>query len=302
MIWVILIVLAGLVGAYLLHPFLADGSEKAEAQLSEVKAQRTAIELDEAEERLTEEAATQAKNALDRRLLALLDAPTSTLSTRLKSMALYLVPAVILIGGVGLYSQVGSPGFQPMTVAEFQARQAAELPETLEEFVIELEARIANNPNPPAEAYVVLARAYLRLGEIERGLRTYDQAVQVSDGDPEIASEREEVIRILRARVAPPQIDSDAAAAIRDMAPDEQAAMIQNMVEGLAVRLEQDPGDLEGWMRLIRSRAVVGAVDQARQDLQTALGHFGSDTPEGETLTALAAGLLPDPETTSGNE
>ena len=78
--------------------------------------------------------------------------------------------------------------------------------------------------------------------------------------------------------------------------------MIQNMVEGLAVRLEQDPGDLEGWMRLIRSRAVMGDADQARQDLQTALGHFGSDTPEGETLTALAAGLLTDPETTSGND
>ena len=302
MIWVILIVLAGLVGAYLLHPFLVDGADKAEAQVGEVKAQRKAIELDEAEGRMTAEAASQAKDALDRRLLALLDAPTTTLSARLKSMALYLVPAVILVGGVGLYSQVGSPGFQPMTVAEFQAQQAAALPETLEEFVVELEARIAGNPNPPAEAYVVLARAYLRLGEIERGLRIYDQAVEVSGGNPEIAAERDEVIQILRARVAAPQIDPNAAAAIRDMSPDQQAVMIQNMVDGLAIRLGQDPDDLEGWMRLIRSRAVMGDTDQARVDLEAALAHFGADTSEGAALSALAADVLPGPETASEDE
>ncbi len=302
MIWVILIVLAGLVGAYLLHPFLADGTDKADVQLGEVKAQRKAIELDEAEARMTPEAAAQAKEALDRRLLALIDAPSGPLSGRLKSMALYLVPAVILIGGVGLYSQVGSPGFQPMTVAEFQAQQAAALPETLEEFVVELEARIAGNPNPPAEAYVVLARAYLRLGEIERGLRTYDQAVQVSDDNPEIIAERDEVIQILRSRVAAPQIDPDAAAAIRDMSADEQAAMIQNMVDGLAIRLEQDPDDLEGWMRLIRSRAVMGDVDQALRDLDTSLAHFGPDAPESEALNALAADVLPNTEPASDDE
>lgn len=44
----------------------------------------------------------------------------------------------------------------------------------------------------------------------------------------------------------------------------EQLAMIQGMVQGLAERLEGDPDDPEGWVRLVRAYAVLG--DTAKRD------------------------------------
>ncbi len=56
------------------------------------------------------------------------------------------------------------------------------------------------------------------------------------------------------------------------------------MVEGLAVRLEQNPEDAEGWARLIRARLVLGQRDQAKLDLQQAQEIFAQDP---ETLAQL---------------
>jgi cytochrome c-type biogenesis protein CcmH len=45
--------------------------------------------------------------------------------------------------------------------------------------------------------------------------------------------------------------------------PDEQAEMIEAMVAGLAERLESQPNDVEGWLRLIRSYVVLGRTEEA---------------------------------------
>ncbi len=77
---------------------------------------------------------------------------------------------------------------------------------------------------------------------------------------------------------APHALDPDVRAAasaapdnIEDMAPEERAAMIENMVQGLAARLEADPQDLQGWRMLARSYGVLGrnqeAVDAWREAL-----------------------------------
>src|SRR5690606_31367180 len=41
--------------------------------------------------------------------------------------------------------------------------------------------------------------------------------------------------------------------AAQSMSADERAGMIRGMVEGLAARLEKEPGDADGWTRLARS-------------------------------------------------
>jgi cytochrome c-type biogenesis protein CcmH len=45
--------------------------------------------------------------------------------------------------------------------------------------------------------------------------------------------------------------------------PENRDRMIRDMVEGLATRLEADPSDLDGWVRLARSYAVLGEGDKA---------------------------------------
>ena len=64
-----------------------------------------------------------------------------------------------------------------------------------------------------------------------------------------------------KAPAGPTPQDVDAA---QSMSPEERMAMIRGMVERLAARLEQNPGDKEGWMRLARAYEVLGEADKAQ--------------------------------------
>jgi cytochrome c-type biogenesis protein CcmH len=52
-------------------------------------------------------------------------------------------------------------------------------------------------------------------------------------------------------------------AAAQSMSPEERQAMIRNMVERLAARLERQPDDKEGWARLAHAYDVLGETDKA---------------------------------------
>jgi cytochrome c-type biogenesis protein CcmH len=51
--------------------------------------------------------------------------------------------------------------------------------------------------------------------------------------------------------------------AARNMTPEQRRQMIQGMVDGLAARLERNPKDLAGWLRLGRAYAVLGQIAKA---------------------------------------
>lgn len=296
MIWLILLVLAALVAAFLLQPFFTGRTVASKSRLAEARVQRGAIDLDEAEGRLSPDAATQARDALDRRVLEMLDASEQQRLTRdLRTAALFLVPAVLVLGVASVYVRIGSPSYEHVTVAEFRAAQAADLPQSLEGLVVELRNRLEADPNPPADGYVLLARSYLRLGEVEAGLGAYEQAIAISGEDARIVEERDRVVEMLRNRVEAPQIDPEAAARIQAMTPEEQAAMIESMVTGLAARLEANPDDVQGWTRLIRARMVLGQLDQARLDLERAQSQF-AEQPEVLARFDQLAAQLADPE------
>lgn len=69
--------------------------------------------------------------------------------------------------------------------------------------------------------------------------------------------------------------------------PDEQAAMIRGMVDGLEQKLVANGNDLEGWLRLVRARSVLKEIEKAKQALATARQTFASDTPALASLSAL---------------
>jgi len=47
------------------------------------------------------------------------------------------------------------------------------------------------------------------------------------------------------------------------MSPQERQAMIRGMVDRLAARLEQNPNDKEGWIRLAHAYDVLGETEKA---------------------------------------
>jgi cytochrome c-type biogenesis protein CcmH len=71
----------------------------------------------------------------------------------------------------------------------------------------------------------------------------------------------------------------------------EQGKMIRGMVDRLAERLKENKSDLEGWLKLIRSYAVLKETDKAQDAAATARQQFASDAKAIEQIDALAQGL-----------
>lgn len=79
--------------------------------------------------------------------------------------------------------------------------------------------------------------------------------------------------------------------AARALPPSEQNAMVEGMVARLAARLQADPRDEEGWIRLMRSRMVLNQPDEARAAYHSALSAFEDDEAARQRLRAAARGL-----------
>lgn len=87
---------------------------------------------------------------------------------------------------------------------------------------------------------------------------------------------------------APPGPDAADMAAAASMSPEERQAMIRSMVDGLERRLAADGSDLEGWLRLIRARSVLGETDRAGQAYAEARSRFKDDPRALARLEGLA--------------
>lgn len=62
------------------------------------------------------------------------------------------------------------------------------------------------------------------------------------------------------------------------MSPEARQAMVDGMVSRLDARLKANPADLDGWLRLIRARRVLGQIDLAQQAVADGQAAFSKDT------------------------
>jgi cytochrome c-type biogenesis protein CcmH len=69
---------------------------------------------------------------------------------------------------------------------------------------------------------------------------------------------------------APPALDNGTMQAASALPAADRQAMVDQMVEGLAKKLQANPKDADGWVRLLRSRMVLKQGDQAGRELTTA--------------------------------
>jgi len=84
--------------------------------------------------------------------------------------------------------------------------------------------------------------------------------------------------------------EADVAAAENLNAGDQQQ-MIKGMVASLDARLTEDPNNLDGWLRLVRSYVVLQDRDRAVGALKRALAAFPASSEQGKQLLALAREL-----------
>jgi cytochrome c-type biogenesis protein CcmH len=116
-----------------------------------------------------------------------------------------------------------------------------------------------------------LILSYRVLGDSAQVNAAIGEARRALAGDPDKLRQLNEFIaaesqpRGNTPTAAAPQPGPSAAdvAAANEMSPEQRNTMIKGMVARLAERLKQDGGDVEGWLRLIRSYQVIGDKDQA---------------------------------------
>ena len=175
------------------------------------------------------------------------------------------------------------------------APRRADLWETLGEVMI-----VNAGGGAPPEARAAFRRA-LALDPTSMAARFHLARAQVIDGDkaggiaawrallaelPADDPRRRALIGAIGEAEHPAPEQPDAAAG------GEELAAIQGMVANLAARLEAKPDDPEGWVRLVRSYAVLG--DTARRDaaLAKAEARFAGRS---EVMSALAAAAKAEP-------
>ncbi|PYB76888.1 c-type cytochrome biogenesis protein CcmI [Rhizobium wuzhouense] len=85
-------------------------------------------------------------------------------------------------------------------------------------------------------------------------------------------------------------------AAAQNMSEGDRSQMIRGMVESLDQKLKDDPNNFEGWMRLVRSYAMLKDKARAEAALKDGLKAFPADGAEGQQLVAMARELGLDVE------
>ncbi|KQO75238.1 c-type cytochrome biogenesis protein CcmI [Rhizobium sp. Leaf262] len=90
---------------------------------------------------------------------------------------------------------------------------------------------------------------------------------------------------------APGGPSAEDVAAASNMSSEDRQAMVAGMVESLDARLKENPDNFEGWMRLVRSYAMLKNDEKARQALADGLKAFPPAGEQGKQLLALAQQL-----------
>ena len=196
---------------------------------------------------------------------------------------------------IGAYEESAKAYARVIELAPFQIDIRGDYAETLiraeggfvgPKAVAELEIILTHAPNDPRALY------YLGLRDAQNGdsLEAAERWAQILRDAPSDAPYRPAIRSILEAIIDDAQLDRAAleipevpeapsapgpsaadVAAATALPADEQMDMIRGMVDGLEARLADEPGDIEGWLRLARSRSVLGEPEAAVAALERAL-------------------------------
>jgi cytochrome c-type biogenesis protein CcmH len=135
---------------------------------------------------------------------------------------------------------------------------------TMQAMVDKLAERLSKEGGD-VDNWFMLVRSYVTLGESGRAAEATAQARRAFASDPQKLALFDQLVNSAEAGQAqgPGQPAARQNPVAEAAAPDQQMAMIEGMVAGLAERLKQDGHDVDGWIRLMRSYVVLGQGDKA---------------------------------------
>ncbi len=150
-----------------------------------------------------------------------------------------------------------------------------------------LSMALEKNPDDP-KANFFMGLSLKQDGKTTEARQRFESVLAKSSADAPWRAAFEKELAALSAAPAltDEQVQQGSAMAARD-----QEKMIRGMVDGLEVKLQQDQENIEGWLRLIRARTVLGEADKARSALGKATTIFQNQTQAMASLNALAMEL-----------
>ena len=193
------------------------------------------------------------------------------------------------------------------TAAADTPEERAEEHKMMSGMVEKLAARLKQDKSD-LDGWLMLIRSYAVLKDADKAKAAMASARQQFASDEKALAQIDAITNELSFAFtdasAAPQKDKEAAAQQAPAAPPfggEQGAIIRGMVEKLASRLKENGADLQGWLKLIRSYAVLKETDKAEAAAATARQEFASDAKAIEEIDALTQGLgLASPTVTGG--
>lgn len=149
-------------------------------------------------------------------------------------------------------------------------------------------------PSQPKAGFY-LASALAQEGKIKEAVAAWQAMSTTLPADSPWQSAVSQAVAEANTRLAaaendagPTQEEIDATA---NMSAEDRNAMIEQMVAGLDEKLRQNPRDLEGWTRLVRSYHVLGQADAARDALKRGMAALGQGSTEGKQLTEFSVSI-----------
>jgi len=268
MTWIVLFGLLLLAAIFVMVPLLGEVDKNDRRELKRIKSQISAISAEAGTTQQETNLESPAILELEARALEII-APKSTFPKRANWM-FWLLPAFLIAGTVFLYATIGSPNFKysNASTAEREAQLSDEIP--LDVLAERLEKRLRDDPDPPAIGYQLLGRSLMGLGRYADAFSAYETAIELSGDGVEIRSEYERAKNYVNSPNGP-ELSAETVDAFSQLSEDERAEMIAGMVDGLALRLSEDPTDIEGWQRLLQSRMVLGQIELGNEELRAGL-------------------------------
>ena len=247
-IWLILIVLSLACALYICGPLL--GTDADIDRTEELRAYTA--EIQSLESRDLSPALAARKVQLQRRVLAITDADSlPAAGKKLTGLALGVFAAVLLFTA-GFYAKLGRPDLTgpraPIAADEMQPTQ--------EELAARMEGLLDADPNNRT-GQILYARLLMNMGRFDQALMRYEKAQSL-----EQSAELTEEVDSARAFIAQ-------ARAAQSMPAEDRMSMISGMVDSLAARLADEPDNPEGWVRLLKSRRVLGQNEALAADIKT---------------------------------
>lgn len=130
-------------------------------------------------------------------------------------------------------------------------------------------------------------------GNLKDAAQIWTQTLQRTDVPAQLAQTLDQQIQQANQEIGLNTPTTEAVENYRNMTPEERDIMVNNMVSGLADKLDNNPDDLAGWLQIIQAYHVLERKEEAAKALATARKFFMDNPQALGRLTLLDAQLNP---------